>query len=108
MIITISKLYDNIYIYYLLFPLTYPELYLGWKGLKELLKRPSLSDDVQGAASVMTSDSDIHVISGNLRLVCEARGEPPPDVFWTRENKDKILVTGWRDGTRASGRRDIH
>ena len=25
-----------------------------------------------------------------FRLVCEARGEPPPDVFWTRESNNKI------------------
>ena len=38
-----------------------------------------------------------------LRLVCEARGEPPPDVFWTRENKDKIIITDKNTGRRSQG-----
>ena len=39
-----------------------------------------------------------------FRLVCEARGEPPPDVFWTRESKSKIIVTDKNSGKRNQGK----
>ena len=39
----------------------------------------------------------------DCRLVCDARGEPPPDVFWTRENKDKIIITDKNTGRRTAG-----
>jgi len=42
---------------------------------------------------------------GNVRLVCDARGEPPPDVFWTRENKDKIIITDKNTGRRTAVKR---
>ena len=35
--------------------------------------------------------------------MCEARGEPPPDVFWTRESKNKIIVTDKNSGKRKQG-----
>ena len=38
-----------------------------------------------------------------FRLVCEAQGEPAPDVFWTRENRDKIVVTDKKSGRRSTG-----
>ena len=38
-----------------------------------------------------------------FRLVCEAQGEPAPDVFWTRENRDKIVVTDKKSGRRTTG-----
>ena len=39
-----------------------------------------------------------------LRLSCEARGEPAPNVFWTREGPDKILQAD-RAGRRRAGER---
>ena len=41
-------------------------------------------------------------IWSDCRLECEARGEPPPSVFWTRE-KDNITVTHRSSGRRSSG-----
>ena len=39
----------------------------------------------------------------SARLSCEARGEPAPSVFWTREGPDKIFLSD-RNGRRRAGR----
>ena len=36
--------------------------------------------------------------SSCFRLVCEAKGEPAPDVFWTRESNKKVKVTDKNTG----------
>ena len=36
-------------------------------------------------------------------MSCEARGEPAPSVFWTREGPDKIFLSD-RNGRRRAGR----
>ena len=38
-----------------------------------------------------------------FRLVCQARGEPKPTVFWTRENKANITVVEKGTGRRTAG-----
>merc|ERR1719264_2119887 len=60
-------------------------------GILNVIIRPDITE-VTGARVVAEG--------GNVRLVCEARGEPPPDVFWTRESKNKIIVTDKNSGKR--------
>ena len=38
-----------------------------------------------------------------FRLMCQARGEPKPTVFWTRENKANITVVEKGTGRRTAG-----